>query len=191
MQKRRRIAAAGAGVLAAAGLAAGVGSADAARSAPKSVKLFVRGGTTYKIGKYAQENMRYAPTTLTVRSGGTLTIVNKDPSGMEPHTFSIVKRSQLPRSNGKITACSNLAAGSICRDVAVSHGVNPNSPPQGPPPKLVVDVGATGIDQPGDSVFLGPGFPPQTLKITAKPGTTLYYMCVVHPWMQGSIKVVK
>jgi len=25
--------------------------------------------------------------------------------------------------------------------------------------------------------------------VTAKPGTTLYFLCAVHPWMQGKIVV--
>lgn len=28
-----------------------------------------------------------------------------------------------------------------------------------------------------------------TLTVTAKPGATLYFMCVVHPWMQAKIIV--
>ena len=28
-----------------------------------------------------------------------------------------------------------------------------------------------------------------TFKVTAKAGTTLRYLCIIHPWMQGSFKV--
>jgi plastocyanin len=28
-----------------------------------------------------------------------------------------------------------------------------------------------------------------TIKVTAKPGTTLHFFCAVHPWMQGKIVV--
>ena len=28
-----------------------------------------------------------------------------------------------------------------------------------------------------------------SIKVTAKPGTTLYFLCAVHPWMQGKIVV--
>lgn len=191
MQHRRKIAAAGAGLLVAAA-AAGVGSAAAAGGASKSAKLFVRGSVTYKVGQYAQDSVRYAPQTLTIRSGGTLTIINKDPSERDPHTFSVVKKSQLPHTNKQITACQNTAAG-ICGQIALAHGVNPNGPPpNGPPPKPLVDVGTPGISQPGDSdARLFPGFKSVTEQITAKPGTTLYYFCVIHPWMQGKIKVVK
>ena len=28
-----------------------------------------------------------------------------------------------------------------------------------------------------------------SFNVTAKKGTTLYYLCAIHPWMQGKIKV--
>jgi plastocyanin len=185
----RKIPLAGAGLLAAAGIALGVGSAAAAGGAPKAATLFIKGAVTFKVGQYEQDSVRFAPTTTTIRSGGTLTIVNRDPAEQAPHTFSIVKRSQLPRTAKQLTACN--AGQGICGQVAASHGVNTSGPPtNGPPPKPVVDVGQAGIDQPGDSdARLGPGFKSVTEKITAKAGTTLYYFCAVHPWMQGRIQV--
>jgi hypothetical protein len=27
------------------------------------------------------------------------------------------------------------------------------------------------------------------VQVTASAGTTLHYLCIIHPWMQGSIKV--
>ena len=190
MHHRRKIAAAATGLLVAAA-AAGVGSAAAAGGASKSAKLFVKDGQTYKVGQFAQSHLRFAPTTVTIKSGGTLTLVNQDPSGQEPHTLSVVKLSQLPKSDKQITACGNVAAGSICRSVAIAHGVNPDQQQNGPPPNLVVNAGQPGLDAPGDSVFLAPNFKTMALKVSAKPGTTLHYLCVIHPWMQGTIKVVK
>ena len=60
--------------------------------------------------------------------------------------------------------------------------------------KEVVEAGADGFDTggdkttPGDSIYL----PPKgkvTFKVTAKKGTTLNFICAVHPWMVGTIKV--
>jgi hypothetical protein len=48
--------------------------------------------------------------------------------------------------------------------------------------------GAAGFDQPGDSILLMDR-KPQKIKITAKKGSTLYFICGLHPWMQGTIKV--
>ena len=48
------------------------------------------------------------------------------------------------------------------------------------------------VDRPGDSAFIAPKQKAEvTLKVTAKPGTTLYFMCAVHPWMSAKLKVVK
>ena len=33
-------------------------------------------------------------------------------------------------------------------------------------------------------------YTPLTIKVTAPAGTTLNFMCAVHPWMQGVLHVV-
>ena len=47
------------------------------------------------------------------------------------------------------------------------------------------------MDQPGDSGVIGPGKKGEfiDLKVTAKKGTELYFMCLIHPWMQAKVKV--
>ena len=46
------------------------------------------------------------------------------------------------------------------------------------------------IDGPGDMAFIAPKQNAKvTLKVTAKPGTTLYFICAVHPWMQAKLVV--
>jgi len=40
----------------------------------------------------------------------------------------------------------------------------------------------------GDSLLMLPGHSISSV-ITAPPGTTLYYLCAIHPWMDGSITV--
>jgi hypothetical protein len=44
---------------------------------------------------------------------------------------------------------------------------------------------------PGDSLLFGGELDSQSIsaRVTAPAGTTLYYLCALHPWMQGSIKV--
>lgn len=166
-----------------------VGTAATASNAPNSAKLFIPGKLSWKINAYQQDSLRWSPGTVTIRSGGTLTIINRNAHEQEPHTFSIVNKSQLPHTPQQLAACEN--GGGVCLKIALSHGVNPNAgPPTGPPPTPVVDVGKVGIDQPGDSdARLHPRFNSVTEKITAKPGTTLYFICAVHPWMQGKLIV--
>jgi hypothetical protein len=54
-----------------------------------------------------------------------------------------------------------------------------------------VNVGAAGFDQPGDSVILAAKSKNTKVQITAKAGTRLYFMCAIHPEMQGEIDVKK
>ena len=73
------------------------------------------------------------------------------------------------------------------------HGVQS----QGPPKFQFVENGtgtntAPNVDRPGDSAFIAPSQKAKvTLKVTAKPGTTLYFMCIIHPWMQAKLIVQK
>jgi hypothetical protein len=75
---------------------------------------------------------------------------------------------------------------------AAGHIKNPNAPP-GPNNDIVhwvVDKGQAGLDEPGDSIAIeGPKHKSISIKVTAAAGTTLHFMCAVHPWMQGTIKV--
>jgi hypothetical protein len=46
------------------------------------------------------------------------------------------------------------------------------------------------VDRPDNTAFIAPiQHAKVTLKVTAKPGTTIYFMCVVHPWMQAKLIV--
>jgi plastocyanin len=172
MFRRMSLMAALAAVVAVAVTAVALGA-----SAGSTAKLTAAAGSKFVINKYAQDTAHFSPGAVTIKSGGTLSV--KAQAG-PPHSFSIVKESELPKTTKQIEQCK------ICETLAKAHGADPNS--DAPPSKLVVDVGATGIDQPGDSVFLPPG---QTtkLKITAKKGKTLYFFCAVHPWMQGKLQV--
>jgi hypothetical protein len=51
-----------------------------------------------------------------------------------------------------------------------------------------VDVGAPGYDQPGDPTFVAP-HARVSFKVTAPAGTTLRFICAIHPWMQGRIEI--
>lgn len=149
----------------------------------KSAKLTIKGGSSLKINKYIKDSVHWSPGTVVISSGGTLTIVNKS-SDPEPHTFSIVQKSQLPKSFPEIEECK------VCGEIAHAHGVNPEEHTNAPPPNITVDPKNDGFNEPGDSQFIGPH---QTVKvtITAAPGTKLSFMCAVHPWMQGVVKVIK
>lgn len=168
----------GAAVLAVSAVPAGAAHTAAVS---KNAKLTISGATKVNIGKSITDTLHFGPQAVQIKSGGTLTIVNKtDPAAKGPHSFSVVKKSQLPRTANQVENCA------VCGEIAQAHGADPNSP--APPSKLVVDVGAAGFDQAGDSIFIGSkGSTP--IKISAKKGSVLYFLCAVHPWMQGKVLV--
>ena len=65
-----------------------------------------------------------------------------------------------------------------CADALAAHNVS----------GAVVDPGDDGFNEPGDSLLFFPG-KSISADLTAAPGTTLKYLCAVHPWMQGQITV--
>jgi plastocyanin len=178
MNRRIPVALAATAALGASALAIGP-----ALAAPAKNRIVIRGGQTYKPGFYAQINMRFTPRNITVRSGFTVTVVNKGGAD-EPHTVSFARKSEVPNSNKSIDACSNFKG--VCGRLAQAHQANPQT---GEVKVPVVDVGQPGVDRPGDSFFIAPGAKTLSFKVTAKKGATLRYFCVIHPWMQGTIHV--
>jgi hypothetical protein len=178
MLGRRKLFAVPVAVVAVAGVA--VGSAVAAGGgAPKVDKIKIVGGAKVKPGYYIQDKLRFTPYKSSVKSGGTISLTAAK-SGMAegPHTFSLVKKSELPKTAKAINNCK------VCGQIAQEHGANPES--EAPPTTPLVD-GGDGFNKPHDSVFFdGHAL---KLKVTAKKGTKLYYMCAIHPWMQGSVVV--
>jgi plastocyanin len=165
-------------------LASAAGSAIAAGGkGPARAKELIVGEESIKPNVFYKSTLRFLTGTVTIRSGGTVTLIN-DTS--DPHTLSLVKASQQVRTFKQLEHCA------VCETIAKSHGINIEGPPTpGPPPIRVVNVGAPGFDTPGDSIIIGPKGHggPVTFKVTARPGTTLYFMCGIHPWMQGRFLV--
>jgi hypothetical protein len=79
------------------------------------------------------------------------------------------------------------------RLVAVPHLKNPKAPADQNNPIVhwILNKGKPGLDRVGDSVAIQEPGPHKsiTIKVTAPAGTTLYFLCAVHPWMQGKIEV--
>jgi plastocyanin len=131
----------------------------------------------------------------TVEAGQKLTIVNKtNPKKVGPHTFTLVQKADRPSGKNQIKKCENIKL-KICKRVFRAHKVGP--PPDFPIGKPTVDNGKKGWDlafnnkRNGDSWVTVAKNEKQSRKVTAKAGRTLYYFCLVHPFMQGKIKVVK
>jgi len=81
----------------------------------------------------------------------------------------------------------------VCESEATPHLKNPKAPPDDNNPivRWVLNKGQDGLDTVGDSIAIGPDPKHKkiSVKVSAAPGTTLYFICAVHPWMQGKIVV--
>ena len=117
-----------------------------------------------------QATLRFTPGMIKVASGDELTWTYDDDSGA-PHTVTVV-------ANPPGASLEEIFACAECGAALGAHGA------LGP----IVDVGEPGFDQPGDSLFLLPDSS-VTTEVTAPSGTTLQYLCAIHPWMQGTIEV--
>ena len=149
----------------------------------------VKDGQTYAINRYAQENLRFVPGTITVTSGSTLAFTFGDKE-QEPHTLTVVPKAKLPRTVAQINNCR------VCQQVGTAHLKNPKDladalTPKNPIVHWTLDKGQPGLDTTGDSLAIqSPGaHKTNSTVVSAPPGTTLYFLCVIHPWMQGRIIV--
>lgn len=148
-------------------------------------------GVTDEIDMKFEKGKIFFEGAKTVTQGDTLKIVNEtNPKQIGPHTFSLVTKGSLPKTADARKNC--FTPKHICLSVAEWHKFNPKTE------KIALDpvkAGPAGwstmgsTSKKGDSWFTekkGESFEQQ---VTAAPGT-LYYLCAVHPWMQGQIKVI-
>lgn len=128
----------------------------------------------------------------TIESGQELTVINQtNPKQVGPHTFALVTKGSIPKTKKARQLC--FTPKHICKAIAAWHGVKGNGPVKQNP----ATAGAEGWDtlgsltKKGDSWFTGekPGSS-IVQKVTAAAGTTIYFMCAIHPWMHGSIEVL-
>jgi plastocyanin len=168
-----------AGAVAAVMLAAAGTLASAAHSpgGAGATLVLTKGHEAFETNALVSATFRFAPETISVKSGSRVTWKHVD-SGMDPHTITILaNRREFPHD----------FEGKNCKTCAQ---VNKAQFPNGRPPVIVLNKGASGLDVAGDSLFMKPKRNAVvSAVISAKPGTTLYYVCVIHPWMQATIKV--
>src|SRR5438067_7887727 len=144
MRKRRLIA--GAVTLGFALSATGVAVAAKTGAAPAKTTIKVSQKIKMKPNRYIQDGLRWNKDVYKVRSGGTLHIVNTVATE-GPHTFSVVKKSQLPRTAASTFNCK------ICNTIAGELGVDPNDPNSQPKFQFVEDGTGSAtppnVDKPG------------------------------------------
>lgn len=172
--------------LVAAAVAAAAVAGTGKRSAVTPVKA-VAPPLTMKVNRYIQDNMRWNKDVYKVQSGGTIHVVNMA-ADEGPHTFTIVKKKDAPKTGTQALNCR------VCNSLAKAHGADPDS--DAPPKYSFLEDGVgqknpPNIDKPGDSGVTGDGKKGESvdLPVTAAPGTKLWMMCLIHPWMQAEIDV--
>jgi hypothetical protein len=185
--KHRQFTACAAGLsMAAAGAVGTVSAMGASTAAPSNVVVKEKYALKMVANRYIQDGMRFDQDVYTVASGGTLQFRMTAPQE-GPHTLTVVAPKDLPRTANAAFNCK------VCNKLAKAHGASPNS---NAPPKFRFLENGVGqnkppnLDKPGDSGFIAP---PKgstiSFKVTAPPGTTLTFLCLVHPWMQATLKV--
>ncbi len=141
--------------------------------------------------EFAKGKMKFdGPNSVTV--GDKLEIVNNtDPKQIGPHTFSLVTQGALPKTPQARKGC--FTPKHICLAIAQWHGFNPKTEKISKP---LVKAGAAGwstmgnaTGKKGDSWFTEKKGETVSQEVTAAPGSSLYYLCAVHPWMQGKVGV--
>jgi hypothetical protein len=180
--KNRKLAAGIAGLCLAVGVS-GVAVAANSAAVPTKTTIKQKGGVEFKANRWVKDLLRWDRDAYIVKSGGTLHIVNTV-ADEGPHTFTVVRKKDLPTSF-KCPICDKLGA---------AHGANPES---NEPPKFPFLENGTGqatppnVDKPGDSGVTGEGKKGESidLKVTAKKGSQLYFLCLIHPWMQAKVTV--
>jgi hypothetical protein len=140
--------------------------------------------------KIVKGNLKFvAP--ATVDQGDQLEIVNEtNPKQVGPHTFSLVTKGSQPKTPSARKNC--FTPNHICMAIAKWQGFNGKTLSKNP-----AKAGAEGwstmgsLTKKGDSWFTGEKPKTSFSQVVSAPaGTTLYFMCAIHPWMQGKIKVL-
>lgn len=153
------------------GTAAG-GPADRMSHEPNLIKTF--GDNSFEANTFIQSTLRFSPERFFPHTGERVRWIDQDEVD-EPHTVTVVRPRDVPSSAEEVFACRP------CNQALDAHfGANP--------PKSRVNVGEPGLDQPGDSLLFLPG-ESIAAAVSAPAGTTLRYVCAIHPWMQGKLVV--
>jgi plastocyanin len=126
-------------------------------------------------------NLRFEPGPLTIRSGDTVTWVHSDDTEA-PHTVTLANENELVRTFADfLGACPPCTA-------AINAALAGHFPPNQPPVPVLDPDGDGLFDSPGDSLLFFPG-ESVSAAVAAPSGSTVYYFCAIHPWMQGTIDV--
>ena len=160
-------------VLAALSLAALTLTTAASGATDKTVQT--KGDETFVPNSKIMATLKFAPGHVVVNSGDTLTLRHADKT-LAPHTLSIVNADEVPTTIDEVFVCE------VCEEIF-------NTFPE-PTGSVFLNAPGTGagIDGRLDTLFVLPG-ESVSAQVTAPSGSTLPYLCAIHPWMLGEIEV--
>jgi plastocyanin len=134
-----------------------------------------RGTARIEPNELIYSTFHFSPEKAVVDSGQQLRFTHND-QAPEPHTATVVEKGDLPSDFLETFTCR------VCNQALRAHfgggGLN----------RKVDADGDGGLSQPGDSLFFAPG-QDVSRQVTAPSGSKLFYLCAIHPWMQGKIVV--
>ncbi|HEY3059077.1 MAG TPA: hypothetical protein VGL99_08910 [Chloroflexota bacterium] len=172
-----------------------VGPASAASIPPRTVEIV----GNQDLGASSGEVFYFKQGRIVVHKDDTVTWRNET---VAPHSITIVNKQDVPQS------LADTVAWPFMENFLVAHA--PTIGPEGPQPPFVASLDSfkasaaspARLDTDGDSLLvaeMGAGYPstfgsliPDTVSavITAPEGSTLSYVCAIHPWMHGEIQVL-
>ena len=141
------------------------------------------------INSYVQDNLRWDKDVYKVASGGTLHVVN-NAADEGPHTFTIVKKKDAPRTGLQIAELQDLrdAREGARRESEQRRAAEVPVPRERGRP---ADA-AAGRQAPATPGVTGKGKKGESINLTVtRPGRdeALDFMCLIHPWMQAEVDV--
>jgi hypothetical protein len=124
---------------------------------------------------------RFKPGTLRIGHGEQLTFQEGPPTPEAAAWKPIRSRSwpevYVPQTIEEVLACE------ACGPILAAHDPDNNGEP---PFEPVVNVGKPGLNRPGDSILITPEDPVIKARVTAQAGTTLRFICAIHPGCRAS-----
>jgi plastocyanin len=127
---------------------------------------------------FVQSTLKFSPPRVSIESGETLTLVHDDKT-QDPHSLTIANEDELPADFDETFNCG--APGTICGDAF-------DALPQSDFTFFDAPGTATGIDGRLDTLWVDAGESASAV-VSAPSGSDLFFLCVIHPWMQGEIRV--
>jgi len=128
-----------------------------------------------------------------ISEGSSLTVVNNtSPMEIGPHTFTLTEKKLIPDDKQSAKDCFK-AKSKVCKRIFKAHKVDFENETVG---KVLVEKGEVGWDtsfnekDKGDSWFTQAEGDELTQAVLLSAGEKFAYFCVIHPEMQGKLKVV-